>query len=174
MAFCTNCGNAVPDGAASCPVCGAALYNANAGAPSYEATAAQQTPVGGYYSPQYQQTPPADPYSYQQPYYQQAAPANLAQKNEVSTAKTLGVLCIVFAFLNTLVSIILGCIGISKAGTAIQNARMYNDQFLIAEAEQAKRYNKIGLIINAVFMGIAILAFILLFALGAAGVISEM
>ena len=172
MAFCPNCGSPVEEGAAACPVCGMSLYNGANQTPAYNNYQPSDTvPAGPYYSPQSQQVPPT--YNYQQMYYQQANPVYQELRNKVSSARTLGILCIVFAFLNTLVSIILGCIGISKANAAIQSARMYNDPSLLSEAVQAKKYSKIGLIITGVMIGFFVLLIVLVGVLGASGALND-
>ena len=140
--FCKNCGNSVQDGTVTCPYCGSALEQSQ---PQYQQPTYQQ--------PQYQQPAYQQP-GYQQPYQQPYQPVN----PEVSTAKTLGIVAIVAAFFIPLVSFICGGIGLSKANQALA----FNPGDF--EAANAKKLNKIGLILAGVLVGLAVLIYIVLFA----------
>ena len=182
MAFCTNCGTAVPENAPSCPACGAVLFqHMNQPVPPQAAPAPEQAnpyaQQANTYAP-----PQENPYAqqaYQQPYYgaQQQnpyappmyAPERNSHANAVSTARTLGIVAIIFMFFNSLVSIILGAIGLSKANAAIAYAQQVNDMALLTEANSAKRLNNIPLVISLVLAALGALALILSAALGVTG-----
>ncbi len=136
--------------------------------------------------PEPQPQPPVNPYSAQSgqysnqnPYSQQGAYAQPAPgvqpmmgtdpMKEISTAKTLGIVAIVMAFIWPLVSWICGGIGISKANSVITMARSMADPYLLSTAEEAKKLNKVGIIISLVLTA---LSFILIIILGAAGVMA--
>ena len=183
MAFCQNCGSQIPDGSATCPICGSVIYEHvnqsanNAG--GYQQ--AQQTPYaqpaqpqqGGYqpygaqpqspYAQPAQQNPYAQQNSYGQPYgTPQGEGYNLAK-----SANTMGVLAIVFAFFSPLVCWILGGIGSGKANQAIQLANQFGDPTLLGQAEHSKKLCKIGIIIGIV---LCVLSVIIVIAATAAGV----
>ena len=171
MAVCPKCGANLPDGVNFCNVCGASMTPPQ---PQYQQ---QQQQYGEQQQPVYQQ--PQQQYGeqqpqYQQPQYQQVPPqqyqqfVNPAQK-DTSTAKTLGIIAIIFAFISPLVSWICGGIGISKANGAINVASQMGDMMTLQDAEQAKKLNKIGVIISIVIAAISILCYIALMAVGLSG-----
>ena len=142
--FCKNCGSTIPDGSAVCPFCSS----------PQEPAAPQQPAQPEYQQPQYQQ--PAQPdyqqNAYQQPAYQQPVAPAPQGKSEASTAKTLGIVAIITAFICTpLVAFICGGIGMSKANAvlAVNPAD--------PEAQSAKKLNMIGIIIAAVVAVIGII-----------------
>lgn len=113
--FCSKCGNEINDEAVICPNCGCPTKNYNA----------PQTPA---IQPNYAQ--------YYQPVYR---PKSAEQ--ELSTARTLGIVAIVAGIFIPLVGWICGGIGISKANKIIAPEFPYT-------IESAKRLNSIGLIIS--------------------------
>ena len=150
--FCNNCGNFAPEGSAVCPYCSSPLgaQNAQGAQPNYQQPTYQQPT---YQQPTYQ--PPAyQPPAYQQPAYQPTNP-------EISTAKTLGIVSIITAILCfTLASFICGGIGISKANSVL--ALNPTDPLAL----EAKKYNKIGLILAGVLTGLYIVVYIFLIIAG--------
>ena len=149
MSYCPQCGTYIPEGENVCPNC--------------------QTVIGAAPQPQYQQVPPQQPQYQQvppqQPQYQQM-PMNNPVK-DISTAKVLGIVAIVFGFFRPLVSWICGGIGISKANKAIDYARSVGDMMLLQEAESAKKFNKIGVIIGIVVEVLSIGALVAFMIIGA-------
>lgn len=195
MAFCNVCGTSVPENATNCPVCGSFMASQTPSqpqqAPSYTAPPYTAPPYSAPQQPQPQPQPqaqsqpqqPVNPYSTQagqfagqNPYSPQGAYAQPAPgmppvtatdpHKEASTAKTLGIVAIVTAFLWPLVCWICGGIGISKANSAISMAQAYADPYLLSEAEEAKKLNKIGIIIGIVLTVISIIGIIVLASLG--------
>ncbi|MBQ9228097.1 MAG: hypothetical protein IJ168_04615 [Eubacterium sp.] len=178
MAFCNICGSNVPDGAATCPICGSVMASqsprpeaAPNGAPQPTPTAA---PVNPYSQPsgQYGNQNPYSPQgTYTQPtgYAQPVQPTPVASPyQDVSTAKTLGIVSIVMIFVFLPACWICGGIGLSKANAAITLAQSYGDMMLLQQAQEAKKLNKIGLIIGLVLTGISILSAVLVLIMSAA------
>lgn len=192
MAFCNVCGTSVPDNATNCPVCGSFMATQAAPQPAPQPQAQPyvapqpQPQAQPYTAPQPQPQPqpqqPVNPYSTQSgqyagqnPYspqgtYQQTSgmpPVMMADPHkEVSTAKTLGIVAIVMAFFWPLVSWICGGIGISKANNVVTMAQAYADPYLLSAAEEAKKLNKVGIIISIVLAALSIIGIILLMSLG--------
>jgi hypothetical protein len=203
MAFCSNCGAQIEEGAASCPVCGTVIYNhistpetkpeyytppTEAPQPQAQYTPPQQQyaqPQQQYAQPQQNQyTQPAQQYAqpqqnqYYQPqpqqqnYYYQQQGVNSAQytalRNNANSAKTMGILAIIFAFFWQLLSFIFGGIGISKANDVMAQAQALGDQALYQEAAQAKSRCKTGIILSVVFIVLALIFVIVAAAIGVA------
>ena len=162
MKICPNCKAQNDDVTNVCRYCGAALPVAP---PPYQP---QQQPYQPYQQAQtYQQPQPQPQYTQYAGGYQNAYdPRSVNLRDDISTARTLGIVSIVFLFIFTLVTLICSIIGINKANEAIQQAEALGDQMLINEAKDAKKLNKIALIIFLVFAGIGVLATILMAVLG--------
>lgn len=165
--FCSKCGNIINDDVAVCPHCGTATN-------TYQPVS-QQPPV----QPNYQQ-PPVQP-NYQQPdqpVYQQVTvqpgfqqvppqaynPQAAQFNNDVSTAKTLGIVAIIAGIFIPLAGWICGGIGLSKAKHCLaMNPASY-------EAQNAKKLNIAGLIVTSVLYALIILFYIIIFAFSMATV----
>ena len=171
MAFCSNCGSALPDNAASCPNCGSVVYQ-------YVGSAENSAPVGQTQQPPQPEQPvytqPVQP-NYQQPPvqptyqpYNQAQPQGFVppmpnvpvmhaeQYKNSKNAKTLGILSIVFALLSPLISWILGGIGLSKANNALNFSLSLGDPALEAEAKNAKTLCTVGIILACVMFAVGL------------------
>ena len=173
MSFCSNCGTQLPENAPSCPNCGSVVYqyvnqNENTVPAEQPAQTAEQPvqPQQPPVQPNYQQPPVQptyQPYNPQQPQgFVPPQPTDVAvmqsvQYNNTKTAKTLGILAIVFAFISPLVSWILGGIGISKANGANNFAAAYGDAVIAQNAKSAKTLNIVGIVISLVMMVISII-----------------
>lgn len=173
MAYCTSCGAQLPEGAANCPICGSVIYehvNQTNTPPQPQYTQPQgeyyQPPQeGNYYQPPYD-TQQQNPYTAPQQQYGYNQVQNAQEAKNVSTAKTLGIIAIVFAFIRPLVSWICGGIGISKANSAIAFAQQIGNAQMVSEAENAKKFNKIGIILSIVLYVILIILIIMMVSLG--------
>ena len=165
MIICPTCGAQLQDGTAVCPTCGAQLAAYNA-PPQPQPQQTYYQPQPQYAPPQYQQAPPQQQYGAPDPW--QVQYQTMDKMNDVSTAKTLGIVSIIGAFVFTIVCWICGGIGLSKANEIIAFAKQTGNLQLLAEAESAKKLNKAGLIISFVFIGLGILAGILIAVIGAA------
>lgn len=105
MAFCTKCGAQIPDGASSCPSCGASV-TVNLSKP--EAPAQQTPPPGQQTPPPQYAAPPYQQYQYQQQYISPESGDHTAEfdaadisENKVFAMATylLGVVGIIIALL---------------------------------------------------------------------------
>ena len=149
MKTCPSCSGQNDDNAAVCRFCGA-----NIGYPPYQNQ-------NQYYQQNNQQYN-AYPNGYQSTY----DPRVSALKNDISTAKTLGIVSIVFIFFMQLVTFVCSLLGISKANSAIEQAKLINDPYLLKEAEDAKKMNKIALIVTIIIWAVAIISCVLMAILG--------
>lgn len=101
--YCPNCGNAIPEGATTCPACQAPVQQAQGSDPQTQAPQPGSAQVPPY-QPDYAQTPPSGQPGYtqapptDQPAYTQAPPV-YASKNKIAAG---------------LLAIFLGSLGIHK------------------------------------------------------------
>ncbi len=122
--FCTNCGASLPDGAALCPQCGAAVEEAVAQdlektaesftEPRYQAPEQpvnQEAAQPQYQAPVYQEA--AQP-QYQAPVYQAPTQPSYHETAQQPNLLIFGILSIVLACFTGIGGIILGAIGRSK------------------------------------------------------------
>ena len=135
--FCTNCGASLPDGAALCPQCGAAVeeavaqdlektaesftepryqapdqpVNQEAAQPQYQAPVYQEAAQPQYQAPVYQEA--AQP-QYQAPVYQAPTQPSYHETAQQPNLLIFGILSIVLACFTGIGGIILGAIGRSK------------------------------------------------------------
>ena len=180
MAFCTNCGAQLPENAASCPACGAVVYQhiASPAEPAQPQQAFQ--PAFNQQSNTYYQPPkdsqvgagtaptfnpafnPAYP-PQQQTYF----PPNPEQQKSISGAKIFGLLGIILGvFVSPLLGWILGGIGLSKANQALQYAIYTGDMMLQSEAKSAKTLAKASVIVASVICVLIVLIIALAVAAG--------
>lgn len=161
MAFCTNCGKPIVEDAASCPHCGAVIYNhiqqpGSAQAGQYYQPPQEQAQPGAYYQPPQEQAqpgayyqPPQQPQINQMPYVDPQAVQGAQLSQQLSSARTLGIVAIIAAFFSPLIAWICGGIGSGKANKAILFANQTGNMPLLADAQKAKRLNTIGIVLGA-------------------------
>ncbi len=134
MKICPNCHCRNTDNANFCASCSANISNVYpVQNPPYQAPVAP-----------YQQYP-----NYGAP-YPTVDPMITRPKNDISNAKMLGVVAVVFLFFMRLVTFVCSLIGISKAKEARKDAEKLGDPLLIKDAKDAYKTNKIALIITIV------------------------
>lgn len=126
--LCRNCGKEIPNDSRFCNFCSAPVYP-------------DQNNQQSYGQPQ-------QPYG--QPYYGQ--PVDTVINDQISTARTFGIISIIAAFFFPLASWICGAIGISKVKPFLN----YSD-YIGEQARDAKRLCKIGIIIGVVFVSMSAL-----------------
>ncbi|MBQ8731358.1 MAG: zinc ribbon domain-containing protein [Oscillospiraceae bacterium] len=149
MAFCTNCGKELPEGAAFCTNCGSATAAQPAAPQVEEPQAAPQ-----YQEPAYQYVPTPE-YTY-------------AEVPETSGPRKLATGQLVFSIIN----IVLGCctcggfiFGVIALILTIVAKGSKTDEDAAKKLKAAKILNIVGIIISA----LAVIAFVLLGAFGALG-----
>ena len=158
--ICSKCGNQIDDGETYCAHCGTPVEKKDAFEPYGQGTydnaeqPQEQQPV----QPQYQQQGYVPPYqTYQQPFNN-----NFLAQEEISSARTLGILSIVLGILlSSIAGWICGGIGSSK----VDKYLFSNDMQLRLSAQDAKKLNKIGLILTSVFFALKIIGIIAYFAI---------
>lgn len=171
---CDECGTTYNDNSEFCPTCGAAGPNAQQYNPKqndnqrqvYESNQPIDYQQQGYSQPYqqngYQQQGYAQPYQqngyqqqgYAQPYQQGYNPQqDIVLLQKAKSAKTIGILSLVFGILGGWLAIFLGIDGIKKSGEVLA-ADPQN-----ADAKSAKTMSTIGLILG-VIVGIVISAVI--------------
>lgn len=153
--FCNKCGASISDEYKVCPHCG----NVVAGN-QYNATYTNQ--------PNYQQGQYYQPPQYNQ---QQYPPFNQEQSNindEISTAKTLGIIAIVCGLclpsIGWIVALVCGIIGLTKVNHALSSPYGASNP----DARTAKKMNIAGIVIPIVEVVLVIIAWILIAFLGIA------
>lgn len=155
--YCSNCGQEIPYGQTSCPNCNPANHQASA-------------PTNGtYYNPPQsyntynQQSGSYTPPPQQNNYFTYSNNTNEYERQcetDINTANTLGIVSIVIGLLvSRLVGLILGIVGLSK----LNNIPDW-PKFASKKAD-AKRLNKIGIIIPIIIYAIAFVIAILGFCI---------
>lgn len=152
---CDECGTTYNDNSAFCPTCGAARPNAqqyNQKQNDNQQQINESYQQQGYSQPYQQNGYPQQGYAqpYQQGYNQQQ---DLVLMQKAKSAKTIGILSLVFGVLGGIVAIFLGIDGIKKSKEVLAVDP------LNADAKSAKTMSTIGLILG-VIVGIVISAVI--------------
>ena len=155
--YCPNCNSFVDDSAQFCPNCGQSLAQKEAAESDQEYSQNQNTNYNTNdqqnYNNQYYNQGYNNQYGYNQQGYNQYNPnaQAFAVKSDIDTAKILGIVAIVCAVLGFhIVGIIVAAIGSSKANRILS---MYPGSF---EANEAKKYCKIGLVLSIVFVVLSV------------------
>lgn len=141
--FCGNCGKEMNEGADFCSHCGAPVHKEGTEEtgiqPNNNTQAVQQQPNAGQQS------------------YQQTTYDNL--ESAISTARTLGILSIVGAFIITLAGLICGIIGFVK----VKDLKV--PDHLVVKRDSAKKLNIIGMSLS---IGLVVIAIILVVVMSCA------
>ena len=185
--ICSKCGNTIDEGSLFCGYCGTPVEKKDAFEPYGQSTfdnaeqpqeqqpvqpQAEQpveppvqqpvTPPVPPVQPQYQQqgyVPPVQPQfqAYQQPFNN-----NFQIQQEISSARTLGILSIILGILvSSIAGWICGGIGSSKA-----NKHLFAPDIMTrTSAQDAKKLNKIGLILTSVLFVLRLIFIIVYFAI---------
>ena len=143
--YCSKCGQQIVDGEYYCANCGAPVTRKDAFEPYGQRTYGDPAQSQQPYQQSYQQ-PIADPYKAQQ---------------DISTSRLLGIISIVLGALGgSVFGWICGGIGLS-----IANRYLFSNNIQIrASAQEAKKLNKIGLIVSSVIFALALVFAIIMFA----------
>lgn len=118
----------------------------------------------------------AQQFNYAPAYQQPFNPYYTEIKNDISNVRTLGIVSLIFLIFAQIVTLVCSIIGIVKGNDAIRKAQSIGDPNLIKEAQDAKKLNKIALIIFivlgilAILIGIAIAVFGIFAATGSGSV----
>ncbi len=159
--ICKNCNQQISEESLFCPYCGSAVEQ-----PVTEQPIPEQAPVAEQPAPQpisqpapapqeqYQQ--PTGQYQqaqYQQPQSQQFYPNPVAQlDSEVDSAKTLGIVALIGAFVCPLVSYICGGIGLSK----VKKLKPQSNEQQAQKLKSAKNLCTAGIIVHTVLVVLSI------------------
>ena len=165
--FCQNCGKELFGATAVCPYCGAPVnktadtnFNQNlhnstdSTGTAHNSYILNGVPQNGYsqnnYQNQYHQQSPFNPAQNQNTIYN-----GYGAVKEIESAKTMGIVSVVFAVLGfSVIGLILGIIGYGKA------KRVYFANSFDTNARSAYNWNKAGIITNVIRLVITLIALI--------------
>lgn len=172
MSICQKCGAQLPQDSAFCPVCGCSV-DAQPNNINYQPQQPVQ-PAQPYQQPTYQQAPnqtyqqaPNQTYqqapnqAYQQPQYQpynqnqpyaQQPMGQYGPQSEIaklaSSAKTMGILSLIFGFISPLLGWIFGGVAMSKSKKVTENTMFQPDMDTLNKAKSAKTMAIIGIVVS--------------------------